>query len=1042
MASIGKINPAFTSLSNELTVAAAAFNLDFSLIKFEAPKEFHGVRDALSVSRRSNAEDGMAHITARKLGALFESIFPPIPHLIEAYGKRASEISSSADSAKSKGAEYGIFAKQAGFDGTSIWAAATSGNGAIAIHLLACMLARIWAAPEAISLWVELVERRKQEITSHLQNGNVTELANVMAARQDITREQLATWDASARSWLLTADKAKELQQIQLMIILKNIRVPVNTNNDAFDGVIEALTTALTAMDRLVQGIPQRITNGATLLAISSWHLYPDIHILASEVKSISQGDKLMVGATLTLSAVNSDESQAGVFWSLPLSRMRYYSPPMMVERQVASHTSHVSLAEFRIVCLGAILAPWLETGADEDRCCRLIITISEKIDRFEAGLRWFEVLNKAAKDYIASQGTLRQRHRQLLALGLRRTGNFLNYSSGGCIPFFGLKFFSNLFSLLSHEESAISILRGIASPLRISPDDVIIRYQRKGPNDAGVFEYCSAKEMRRSGQKRTVEGISRSSERHHRWVIGRTKKDDIVKKKKAKRSHKTIPITFPRTFDWDQHDSLYQNSLPLNGRPCDDEESDCNRCYICTTFPDEKIPNCICNASCPSCYNDKVKRRMAEQNEDWSFIKENDAYGTDSHGFILRKHAEYEQSFEFVSGDVSTCALFRARSPGVFQSEEPQESPLATIGQIEDVIQSSALNVDVLISYLQRWSYPWPDHSAFLLALSQLDHLYQNLEGARINLKILQSQLYNAKWVEEGTSRMEKLTSMFACIAMMESGEFDIVPSSLENVIALSSGDSIFVVSALLQDPVQIATSSQPIKRVSGSVGRSELVFMVPTAEPALKTADPGAWCLINHHPFDGQFLNAFIGTSLHLSFTDFEFPLDVGSRGLRDRQAIILESVISLNDGGAHYGDLDITSALTALRASIVEYKECDESFENSWNYGRIDQLAFEYCDHDLGNNKQNVTASERAEVQAEYKDNIISLDCWEEFFDSPLKGAGIFRAAGNWEARLAAVAASKQLRKRVLILPPNACIFCLEEYRDRAKFDVIIA
>ncbi|KAI8631558.1 hypothetical protein F5Y19DRAFT_473230 [Xylariaceae sp. FL1651] len=142
MASIGKVNSAFLSIPNELTVAAANFNLDFSLMKVEAPKEFHGVRDALSKSRRNNAEDGMAHITARKLGALFESIIPPVRCLIEVYGKRVSDISSALGVDASKRPVYGMFANQAGFDGTSIWAAATSGNGAIAVHLLACMLAR------------------------------------------------------------------------------------------------------------------------------------------------------------------------------------------------------------------------------------------------------------------------------------------------------------------------------------------------------------------------------------------------------------------------------------------------------------------------------------------------------------------------------------------------------------------------------------------------------------------------------------------------------------------------------------------------------------------------------------------------------------------------------------------------------------------------------------------------------------------------------------------------------------------------------------
>lgn len=61
MASIGKISSSLLTIPNELTVAAAALNFDFSLVKIEAPREFHGVRDALSKFRRNEAETGLPH---------------------------------------------------------------------------------------------------------------------------------------------------------------------------------------------------------------------------------------------------------------------------------------------------------------------------------------------------------------------------------------------------------------------------------------------------------------------------------------------------------------------------------------------------------------------------------------------------------------------------------------------------------------------------------------------------------------------------------------------------------------------------------------------------------------------------------------------------------------------------------------------------------------------------------------------------------------------------------------------------------------------
>lgn len=47
----------------------------------------------------------------------------------------------------------GPFARYTGVDGVSLWAAATSGAGAVAIHLLACMIARQgWSLAEATSI--------------------------------------------------------------------------------------------------------------------------------------------------------------------------------------------------------------------------------------------------------------------------------------------------------------------------------------------------------------------------------------------------------------------------------------------------------------------------------------------------------------------------------------------------------------------------------------------------------------------------------------------------------------------------------------------------------------------------------------------------------------------------------------------------------------------------------------------------------------------------------------------------------------------------
>ncbi len=256
MSALSKFTAAFASATNELTLAAANFNFDFSLMKVEAPVEFHGLGRGLSDQRRTEAESGLPHITARKLGAFYKDIPPSIPELVKAYGKRVSEIAETP-AANPRGEQAGtIFTDHVGADGTSIWVAATSGAGALQIQLLTCMLARLWEGPEATSVWVEPVTERKKEIERQCDSGDDLPYGTLMATQQPISRSQLAEWDASARAWLRTADQAKAFQQKQLMLVIDNIDIPVNHNITVYSSVIEAWKTALQGLENLVVGMP------------------------------------------------------------------------------------------------------------------------------------------------------------------------------------------------------------------------------------------------------------------------------------------------------------------------------------------------------------------------------------------------------------------------------------------------------------------------------------------------------------------------------------------------------------------------------------------------------------------------------------------------------------------------------------------------------------------------------------------------------------------------------------------------------------------
>jgi hypothetical protein len=249
-------------------------------------------------------------------------------------------------------------------------------------------------------------------------------------------------------------------------------------------------------------------------------------------------------------------------------------------------------------------------------------------------------------------------------------------------------------------------------------------------------------------------------------------------------------------------------------------------------------------------------------------------------------------------------------------------------------------------------------------------------------------------------------LAREFSCLSWFESAEFNISPQGLRGVFALAQGDSIYVASALLTDPWS-STPKPLVTRVFGNLGRPEMCLLVSPSSPRLASPDLASWKHINHSPFDGHFVDSFASTSLHLTFTDFEIPLDVGVRGLRDRQVVLLESLVSIDDRGRKIGDLDM----------LLLYTHQGLHMAGS-------------CTH-KGHTTVHLSDDQK---------KLVSLDCWDEFLDFP-ETAAVFRATGNWQARLGAAVASLQDEKRVAVLPETPCLLCLQDALASADADIFI-
>lgn len=417
--SLGRFVAALASGSQELTVALAQLNFDVSLVKLEAPMEYQPLALALPPRCKRVAEEGDIHACARKLQALFSGLLTPCPNLHKAYGSRATEITKLSTIGINEPIVHGPFAEHVGVDGGSLWAAATSGLGAVAVHLLACMLARVFTSTEATSIWEEIVTIRKKEILATSESVGPDQMFAVLAAKSTLTREHLADWDASARAWLRAADEAMHLKHKQLFLIINNINVPVNFHGSTYTSVIQAWTRAMITIDKLIEGIPHSIVDGSVLLAISAWHIYPDMSVLGEKASFVKQQDPLVsAGGILTLGlevarSRGKEMSIEGVYWSLPLAYYHYYGAPFTVEKTLNTDGSRLSLPQMLQVTIGAVVSGWSEPLFSAIEAATFLDTLWNYVSNPQAAQKrpkpssrsWLGLLGQTAQSLLESKG-------------------------------------------------------------------------------------------------------------------------------------------------------------------------------------------------------------------------------------------------------------------------------------------------------------------------------------------------------------------------------------------------------------------------------------------------------------------------------------------------------------------------------------------------------------------------------------------------------------------------------------------------------------
>ena len=661
-----------------------------------------------------------------------------------------------------------------------------------------------------------------------------------------------------------------------------------------------------------------------------------------------------------------------------------------------------------------------------------------------------------SSRKVLVSKTNSKSAEHQLLAYGRRRAKDFLGIYTDQWPPFFGLGKKSILLGLAEEleDERAIAYLREIALENNYLSSDAYIRsdtrYGWLRDGTLRIGEYMTAVPHTRATRKQDADGNQGVEFIHARWM------------------YPEVLENFQRSVDSDRHvDTVLRERLQYltargeigtwmrNGpyvrrtgseeelkdpprlfkyeyresTPTDDTNNRNTASYCCPSF---RRADSLCR--CFECDDQTTEQSKSE----YLFSS---VWRIGEYGLFVKKTAKraspcvLEDSAEFrpkvylqpaisaqmicksqVKADtvleyllwIFIKAGIRGRNLNDFEGLTPKKwyAWHDTFRIDQTNLPASSYEDQAGIGYIAKFASQGSVSMEHLLALEALTiatRVYLQLDGATISLKVVEAPLNGALWFT-GTTGLTTTahfslsrSSTLACIVHFETGTVLLGPDALDKTLAIASGNSIFVISAILSDPSELL-ANHSVQRIIGNIGRTGICMLVAPFDPKIRPLG-NQYNLVEHAVYDGKRENNFKGTSLHLSFTDWTLPLEVkGAEGRTiDQEAYLVESVISVLDSGKWVADLDILGidfkALTRLRQS----HQCHDHSNECIDY------------------------------------ECTSLDSWEELLDEPMS-VGMFRAHGNWAARLAAVSilSQKDQAHRVGILGPEAfCLECIGSY-----------
>lgn len=690
--------------------------------------------------------------------------------------------------------------------------------------------------------------------------------------------------------------------------------------------------------------------------------------------------------------------------------------------------SERLSLDEFLLVSLGSLLGSWDGKSTQTPRLARVVAEVASQLSSVSQPsqqTQWVRLLGQAANRLLYPSNEDRPVYQRLVSLGKRRASHLLD----GIPPVFGLQHIPTLLENMDNTEDKLQLMRRVALRLakarKVDPKDMYVVYRFRDINGdllgrrgskaplSPHFVYTTVLAQQEGTLKRDSEGQPVTREKHVRWIYHSSDEQKRTGEEYFAALKESLPSLTGRELD-----DFYLEFQPF----VEEKTVSSSRATPARNLsPVEQVPY-VFELPFPTKYFGSPE--LSEPDFDLDLVDDELDFDPNL-DYVNHEIQSQPHEFAFVTGVHGACGIYVDPKFNNKFPEYDSNLDVATLDDVEWALSKSAFSQELLVEFFGRPAALGLKKPASVRAFAAVVETYSDLANSTIALKATYAPLDGLNWAryyplnakesgdpdEDFKNRMLPIPLSrelrFALLVYLETGHADVDPRTLDRVVAVCSGDSIFVSAPVLLDPFEITNeSSARLCCLRGNIGRAGIALLTTPDYPLMKSSQEASWRAIGHEQFDGELLDSFKGTSLQLGFTNFKLPIDTGNLGAYDMDLVFMEAIIRVNDrNGTWIGDLNILKAM------------------EKWN--RV-ELPTD-CNH---------KGDDRDASNIPYA---TAIDNWDEFLDEP-EGAMVFRARGNWIARLSAAGFGGQQRKRLVVIVPHGgdvCWNCFYNSVNRAEW-----